>query len=136
MGSTNEPQAEIAQETSATVARPGQSPLDEQDSRPTPPPPPMAKKKKKKGKIIAAGAGLEGFVDWRDPNVSQPAEKREDDMSSLATGFSGQIHKRVASAQRETTLGSKLSYGKRPKRSSPDEEAQKSLAVITVDSIE
>ena len=140
MGSTNEPQAEIAQETLATVARLGQSPLNEQDSRPTPPPPPppppTAKKKKKKGKIIAVGAGLEGFVDWRGPNVSHPAEEREDDMSSLATGFVGQMRKRVASAQGETTLGSKVSDGKRPKRSGPDEEAQKSLAVIIVDSIE
>ena len=34
------------------------------------------KKKKKKGKIIASGAGLEGLVDWVDPNAINPAEER------------------------------------------------------------
>ena len=34
-------------------------------------------KKKKKGKIIAAGAGLEGFMDWVDPNDGDLAEERE-----------------------------------------------------------
>ena len=45
-------------------------------------------KKKKKGKIIAVGAGLEDFVDWIDPNASDPAKERENDMSSFAAGFS------------------------------------------------
>ena len=67
-GSAHEPQAETAQETLATFVWPGQSPLDEQDSRPAP----QVAKKKKKGKIIATGAGLEGFVDWVDPNASDP----------------------------------------------------------------
>ena len=44
-------------------------------------------KKKKRGKIIAVGAELEGFVDWVDPNASDIAEEREDDMFSLAVGF-------------------------------------------------
>ena len=108
-GFAQELQAETAQETSATFARPGQSPLDEQDSRPALQ---VAKKKKmkkkkkknkkkrrrrrrrrrkkkkkKKGKIITSGAGLEGFVDWLDPNASDPVEKREDDMSNLAARF-------------------------------------------------
>ena len=78
------------------IARPGQSPLDEQDSWPVPQ---AAKKKKKKGKIIAAGTGLEGFVDWVDPtNISHLAEEREDDMSSLVVGFAAWMHKREVSA--------------------------------------
>ena len=46
------------------------------------------------------------------------------------------MRKRVASAQGETTLGFEVSGGKWPKHSSPDEEAQKSSLVITVDSPE
>ena len=46
------------------------------------------------------------------------------------------MHLRAASAQGETTPGFEVFGGKRPKRSSSDEEAQKSLAVITVDSLE
>ena len=54
--------------------------------------------KKKKGKIIAVGVGLEGFVDWVDPNASDSTEEREDDMSSLAAGFAVWILKWAASA--------------------------------------
>ena len=55
-------------------------------------------KKKKKGKIIAASAGLEGFVDWVDSNVNNPIEEREGDMSSLAVGFAVLMRKRAVSA--------------------------------------
>ena len=58
-GSTQEPQAKTAIETSTTFVQTRQSPLDEQDSRSAP----QAAKKKKKEKIITVGAGLEGFVD-------------------------------------------------------------------------
>ena len=62
----------------------------------------MEKKKKKKtkkvGHIKAIDTGLEGFVDWVDPISSEPAEEREGDMSSLATGFVMRIRKRAASA--------------------------------------
>ena len=92
--STQNPQAETAQETSTTFVRPGQSPLDEQDSRPAP----QAAKKKKKGKIKAAGVGLEGFLDWVDPNASDLTEEKEDDMSSLTVGFFARMHKRAMSA--------------------------------------
>ena len=40
---------------------------------------------KKVGQIKATGTGLEGFVDLVDPISSEPAEERDDDMSSLAT---------------------------------------------------
>ena len=73
------------------------------------------KKKKKKGKIIAAGTGLEGFVDLVDPNTSDPTEEWEDGMSSLATGFSARMWEQGASAQRETTPGSEVSGKKHPK---------------------
>ena len=127
-----EPQAETTQETSATFTRPDQSPLDEQDFRPAP----QAAKKKKKGKIITISVGLEGFVDWVDRNARDSAEKQEDDMSSLAVEFVARMRKRAASAHGETTLGFEVSGGKRPKRSSPDEEAQTSLVIISVDSPE
>ena len=57
-------------------------------------------------------------------------------MSSLTAGFSTQMCKRVASAQGDTTPGCEVFSGKRPKRSGPDEEAQKSRALITLDSLE
>ena len=113
-GSTQKPQAEAAQETSATFPQPYQLPLDEQDSRYAPQ---AGKKKKKKSKIITIGTGLEGFVDWVDPNASDPAKEREDSMSRLAAGFAAQMCKRAASAQGETTLDSEVSNRKCPKRS-------------------
>ena len=100
--SAEKPQAETAEEISTTFARSGQLSLEEQDSRPAPQA--AKKKKKKKGKIIIAGAGLEGFVDWVDPNVSDPTKEMEDDMSSLATGFVDRMRKRAASAQGELLL--------------------------------
>ena len=83
---------------------------------------------------MAAGAGLEGFVDWVDPNASNPVEEREDDMSSLATGFAVRMCKQAASAQGKTTLGPKVSSRKRSRWLGPNEEAQKSPIVIAVDS--
>ena len=56
------------------------------------------KKKKKKGKIIVVCTGLEGFMDWVDPNSSNPAEEA-DDMSSLSSGFAVRMRKQVVSAQ-------------------------------------
>ena len=41
-------------------------------------------------------------------------------MSSLAAGLAVRMRKRAASAQRETTSGSKGPDDKRPKRSGPD----------------
>ena len=105
--------------------------MDKQDSRPAPQ---AAKKKKKKGKIITVGAGLEDFVDWVDPNISDSTKEREADMSNLAAEFVAQMRKRAASSQRETTPGSEVSSEKLPKRSGLDEEAQKSPAVIVVNS--
>ena len=37
--------------------------------------------------------GLEGFMDWVDPNASNPAKEMEDNMSSLATRFSTLMRK-------------------------------------------
>ena len=58
-----------------------------------------------------------------DPISCELAEKREDDMSSLAVGFFGQMLKRAASTQGEITLGFEVPGDKHPKRSGPDEEA-------------
>ena len=132
-GFTQEPQVETAQETSASFVRPDQSPLDEQDSRPASQ---VVKKKNNKGKIIADGVGLEGFVDFVDPNTSDSAKERENDMSSLIARFSAQMRKWAVSAQRETTLGSEVFGEKCPKSSSPNEEAQRSSALIAIDSLE
>ena len=118
-GCTQEPQVEIAQETTATFTQLYQSPLDKQDSRPTPQVA-MKKKKNKKGKIIATRVGLKGFIDWVDPNASDPA-----DMFSLVVGFSAQMPKHVASAKGETTLSSEVSRRKHPNWSGPIEEARR-----------
>ena len=65
-------------------------------------------------------------MDWVDPNTSGLAKEMEDYMSSLSTEVVVRMRKRVASAQGETTPTSKVSNKKRPKRSGPDEEAQRS----------
>ena len=102
------------------------------------PPQATEKKKKKKankvGHIKAADTGLEGFVDWVDPISSEQVEERKGDMSSLVVGFFVRMRKWAVSAQGKTTPDSEVSGGKCPKLSGLDEEAQKSLAVITVDS--
>ena len=54
----------------------------------------------------------------------------------LIIGFAARMRKRATSAQEEVIPGFEVSGKKRPKLSDPDEEAQKSLAVITVDSPE
>ena len=77
---------------------------------------------------------LEGFMEWVDSIASDPAEERGDNMSSLAVGFVELMHKRAASAQGETTPGSKVCGEKRSRWSGPDEKAQKSPTVITMDS--
>ena len=86
--------------------------MDEQDSRPNPQ---VAKKKKKKGKIIAVGAGLEDFVDWVDPNASDPAKERENDMSNFAAKFFARMGGECSSSE--------VSSEKRPKQFGPYEEA-------------
>ena len=57
-------------------------------------------------------------------------------MSSLAVGFATWMRKRAASTQGETTPGSEVFGRIHQKRSGPDEEAQKSHAVIAMDSLE
>ena len=102
--------------------------------------PPQAEEKKKRKKankvrhIKATDTGLEGFVDWVDPISSESVEERKSDMSTLTVGFVVRMRKRAVSAQGKTTPDSEVSGGNRPKLSGLDEEAQKSLAVITVDS--
>ena len=56
-------------------------------------------------------------------------------MSSLAADFTAWMGKRAASAQGETTLGCEVPGDKRPKWFGPNDEAQKSPIVITVDSL-
>ena len=66
----------------------------------------------------ATDVGLEGFVDLADPIpptgetqgvrpilqiANEPAKESEDDMSSLATGFTTRMHKQAISTQGETT---------------------------------
>ena len=57
-------------------------------------------------------------------------------MSSLVAGFTVRMRKRIASAQRETTPDSAVPKDKREKWFGPNEEVERSLAVITVDSLE
>ena len=73
-------------------------------------------------------------MDLMDPIVSELAKEREDDMSSLAAEFAAQMRKRVAISQGETIPGFEVLGDKRLKWSSPNEEAQKSLTTITMDS--
>ena len=81
--------------------RPNQFPLVKQDPQLAPQ---VAKKKKKKKKAKKGGqnkaiyAGLEGFMDWTDPTTSEPVKEREDDMYSLAVGFTERMRKRAASS--------------------------------------
>ena len=85
----------------------------------------MAKRKKKKktGQAKAANAGLEGFVDWTNPRVSESTEEEKAEMSVLVFNFSSRICKRVSSAQGLIAPGTEVPSGKRPKLTSPDEEA-------------
>ena len=53
------------------------------------------KKKKKTEQAKAASVGLEGFVDWINPGVSESAEE-EAKMSGLVSGFAAMMRKRVA----------------------------------------
>ena len=76
--------------------------------------------RKRDQQMKKASVGLEGFVDWAGIVSSQPAE--EEEMSKLAVGFAAQMHKRAAGSEGGSTP---IVDGKRPKRSSPDEEAQK-----------
>ena len=69
-------------------------------------------------------------------STSELVEESEDDMSSLATRFVAQMRKRVASAQWETILDSKVPSGKRPKWYGLEEEVQKSSTIVTLDSLE
>ena len=75
-------------------------------------------------------------MDRVDPISIEPIEEREEDMSSLAAGFTTWICKQSTSAQRETAFSSEGPGGKRLKPSGLDEEAQKSPTVIIVDSLE
>ena len=37
-------------------------------------------------------------MDWTDPTTSEPVKEREDNMSSLAAGFTERMRKRAASS--------------------------------------
>ena len=75
-------------------------------------------------------------MDWLDPPAGNPYEERDEDMSSLIARFVARMRKRAASAQGETVPCFEVYGGKRPKWFGLDEEAQKSLTVITMDSLE
>ena len=63
--------------------------------------------------------------------ISEPA--KDEEMSSLVARFTARMRKRVAGSKGETTP---RFDGKRSKRSSPDEEAQKEWTIISVDSLD
>ena len=75
-------------------------------------------------------------MDWVDPISSELDKEMEGDMSSLAVGFFVRIRKQATNEQGKTTPSLELSGDKPPKCSGLDEEAQKSLTVIIVDSPE
>ena len=91
------------------------------------------KKKKKTKQSKATDIGLEGFVDWTNPEVNELTEEEEAEMSYLVSSFAARMCKRVANAQGLTAPGAEVSGGKRPKLVGLDEEAQKSLTVIKID---
>ena len=113
---------------------PNYLPLVVQDPKPSPQV--MMKKKKKSGQAKAASEGLEGFMEWTNPAVSQSAEEKEVEMSGLVAGFTMRMCKRAANAQEGTTLGLEVLGGKRSRPSRFDEEVQADPAVIIVDSSE
>ena len=69
-------------------------------------------------KTKTTGAGLEGFIDWAGVVNSEPAE--EEEMFSLAVGFTTRMRKRPATLEGEATSSS---GGKRPRLSPSDEGA-------------
>ena len=66
--------------------------------------------------------------------ASELTKESEDDMSSLAIGFSAWMHKRATSTYKETIPGSEVPGNKRPKRFGLYEDVHKSLIVVTFDS--
>ena len=103
-GSVEEPQAETAQETSANFSRPDAIAFGQTRFLACPP---DEKEKEEEGQYIVTSVGLEGFVDGVDPNASDLAEEREDNMSSLIAGFSLQMCKWAATAQGKLSLAVK-----------------------------
>ena len=78
-----------------------------------------------------ADIGLEGFVDRVGIIANELVE--EEEISRLAAGFATWVHKQVACLEGEFAP---ISDGKRPKRSSPNEEDQKDSIIIPVDSLD
>ena len=58
----------------------------------------MKNKKKKVGQVKAAGKGLEGFVDWTNPGISESNEEEEAEMSSLVFCFPARMCKLAVNA--------------------------------------
>ena len=96
--------------------------------RPTPRPENKGGDRKRAQETKVTGARLEGFMDWEGIISSKPAE--EEEMFKLAIGFAARMSKRAADSEGESTP---ITDGKRPKRSSPDEEAQEDWAIILVE---
>ena len=98
----------------------------------SPRPTPSRQKKRKETrarKTKTATTRLEDFVDWTGVVANEPAG--EEEMSSLVIEFSAQMRKRATGLESEATSSS---GGKRSRRSSPDEKAQKNWAIISMDS--
>ena len=68
-------------------------------------------------------------MDWAGILANESVE--EEEMSMLAAGFAALMRKWDADLEDEPTL---IPDGKRPKRSSPDEEVEKDWAIIPMDS--
>ena len=111
------------------LVRPDHLPLALQDPKHVP----QAAKKKKFRQVKAAGEGLEGFVDWTNPVVSESTEEREAEMSGLVAGFAMRMRKCAANAQEETTPDLEVLGGKRFRLFGFNKEVQADPDVITVD---
>ena len=70
-------------------------------------------------------------MDWTGVLGSKSTE--EEKMPMLAAGFGARMRKRIADSEDESAP---TFDGRRPRRSSPDEEAPKDWAIILVDSLD
>ena len=81
------------------------------------------KKKKKIGHAKAAGARLEGFMDWISLVFKESAEEEEADMCGLIFGFVARMCKLAANGQGEISPDYEAPGRKCPKLFCLDEEA-------------
>ena len=92
----------------------------------------VIKKKKKFEKVKVVGEGMEGFIEWTNPEVSQSVEERDAEMFGLVAGFAIRMHKRAANAREGTTPDLEV-LGDKRSRPSRFDEVQVDSAMIVVD---